>query len=242
MLPPWAVDSPNHGVKLTSAGRIVGVYLAFYSRREIEGTAESFCNLGAWCVLDAHRADSLRMVRFLLAQRGFHFTDLSPSGNVVPLNQRLKFELLDTSTALLPNRPRVRRARFRVVDDLDAIASELDEDQRRILRDHRGAAASQHVLLQGATRSCYVILRRDRRKGLPIFASLLHVSDQQVFAEAAPDLSHHLLLRHGVLFTPGRAARGRHRPFRIAPLRTTRPKMFRSQPWAQMRSTTCTAS
>ena len=38
-------------------------------------------------------------------QDGYHFTDLSPSGNVVALNRRLGFTQLDTATALVPNLP-----------------------------------------------------------------------------------------------------------------------------------------
>ena len=63
-------------------GRAGGVHLAFYSRRLINGTVEDFCNLGAWCVLETHRSQGIRMLRALLAQPGYSFTDLSPSGAV----------------------------------------------------------------------------------------------------------------------------------------------------------------
>ena len=78
---------------LDADGAIVGAHLAFYSEREIDGRAERFCNLGAFCVREEHRFHSLRLLKALLAQDGYHFTDLSPSGNVVELNRRLKFEL-----------------------------------------------------------------------------------------------------------------------------------------------------
>ena len=66
---------------------------------------ERFCNLAAWCVIDEYRSLGLRLLNALLAQKGYHFTDLSPSGNVVPLNTRLKFSHLDVATALVPNLP-----------------------------------------------------------------------------------------------------------------------------------------
>ena len=59
----------------------------------IDGRVERFCNLGAWCVLPEHRFHALRLLKALLAQDGYHFTDLSPSGNVVGLNERLGFRV-----------------------------------------------------------------------------------------------------------------------------------------------------
>jgi hypothetical protein len=105
MQPPWSHGWPNHGLFLQHQGKVVGAYLAFYSERMIEGRLERFCNLGAWCVQEPYRANGLRLVRGLIKQRGYHFTDLSPSGNVIAINQRLRFLLLDTTTAAIPNMP-----------------------------------------------------------------------------------------------------------------------------------------
>ena len=48
---------------------------------------------------------------------------------------------------------------------------------------------------------CYVIWRHDRRKRLPLFGSVLYVSDPELFGQAALQFSRHLLLRHRVLVT-----------------------------------------
>ena len=99
---PWKVDAPDHGFLLrTEQGEIAGVYLAFYSERG----GRRICNLGAWCVLPQHRFHSLKLLKALLSQEGHVFTDLSPSGNVVPMNTRLGFAFVDTATALAPNLP-----------------------------------------------------------------------------------------------------------------------------------------
>ena len=102
---PWVVEAPNAGFMLVEGEAIVGAQLAFYSERTVEGRAERFCNLGAVCVLPAYRFDALRLLRAPLAQDGYHFTDLSPSGSVVGLNSRLGFEFLDTTTSVIPNLP-----------------------------------------------------------------------------------------------------------------------------------------
>ena len=52
---------------------------------------------------------SLRLLRELLRQKGYVFTDLSPSGNVPAMNERLGFRHLDVSTRLVVNRPSASR-------------------------------------------------------------------------------------------------------------------------------------
>ena len=52
-----------------------------------------------------YRLHGLRLLKAVLRQEGYHFTDLSPSGNVVGINERLRFRFLDTTTALVPNLP-----------------------------------------------------------------------------------------------------------------------------------------
>ncbi len=49
------------------------------------------CNVAALCVRDDLRAHTVRLVRALLKQREYSFTDLSPSGNVVAMDERLGF-------------------------------------------------------------------------------------------------------------------------------------------------------
>ena len=227
-VPPWSVDAPNHGFLLRSSDEVVGVYLAFYSEREIAGEVRRICNLAAWCVLDEHRTHGIRLVRAMLRQRGYDFVDLSPSGNVVGLNARLGFEPLDTATALVPNLPLPPRRGVRVLADPADVEAALDGADLRVYRDHRGAAAALHFVVRVGEDSCYVIARRERRKGLPVFASLLHVSDPAVLARAGHAPYRHLLLRHRTLVTLAER-RVAGRPPRLSRAQAApRPRMFRS--------------
>jgi hypothetical protein len=228
IVPPWAVDAPNHGFVLVHGEELVGVHLAFYSRRVVDGAAEDFCNLGAWCVLEEHRSQGLRMLRALLAQKGYTFTDLSPSGAVVPLNQRLRFRSLDTTTVLVPARPLPWPRRTRVVEDPAELAARLSGADKVIYEDHRGASAAHHLLLVRGDRQCYVVFRLDRRKGLAGFASILHVGDRMLFAASVTELSRHLLLHHRVLCLLGELRVIGARPALSLRLKKPRPKMFRS--------------
>jgi hypothetical protein len=230
---PWEVSAPNHGYLLAEDGpdgeRLVGVHLAFYSERVVDGQTERFCNLGAWCVLPSHRFGGIRLLKALLAQPGYTFTDLSPSGAVVPLNVRLNFEFLDTTTALIPNLPWPSwPGRGRIVTDPAEIRATLGGADLRRFVDHEHAPAARQVLLVKGDQHSLVIFRRVRRKNLPLFASILYVGDPLLFQEMAARFARHLLLRHGI---PGTLAElrvigGRPRASVLVP--DTRRKMFKS--------------
>lgn len=226
---PWSVDAPNHGFLLRADDTIVGVYLAFYSSRHIDGRLERFCNLGAWCVLPAYRLHSVRLLKALLGQPGYHFTDLSPSGSVVPLNSRLKFRFLDTTTALVLNLPWPSwPGRYRISADPAVLGRTLTGEELRLYRDHADTPAARHLVVTRGADWCYVVFRRDRRKRLPLFASILHVSNPGLYRAAARPLARHLLLRHGALASLAELRVTGDRPRPSILLRTPRRKMYRS--------------
>jgi hypothetical protein len=53
--------------------------------------ASRLCNLGAWSAVERYRMHSIRLLKAVLAQPGYTFTDLSPSPHVVALSERLGF-------------------------------------------------------------------------------------------------------------------------------------------------------
>ena len=208
---------------------IVGAYLAFYSERMIGGRAERFCNLGAWCVLPDYRFHSLRLLNALLAQPRYHFTDLSPSGNTVPVNVRSKFQFLDTTTALIPNLPWPSWPGRNVISsDQALIARTLTGRDLEVYRDHSRTRAAHHVVLIRGDESCYVVFRRDRRRNLPLFASILHVSNAGLFRKMVRPFGRYLLTHYGVLATLAELRIVTFRPWPSLVLRSPRPKMFRS--------------
>lgn len=240
MAPPWDTEQPNLGFMLVSGDsdgdgvEIAGVHLAFYSERPAASGngVERFCNLGAWCVLPERRLHGMRLLKALLAQPGYHFTDLSPSGNVVAINEKLGFEFLDTTTRLVPNLPiPPLPGGGSVVSDPAEIERALSGGELRRFLDHRDTAAARHLLLKLGDRQSYVIFRKDRRKRLPLFASILHVSDPGVFLGMVSAVSRHLLLRHGAACTliEDRVLAGSGSPRLSFKLEIPRRKMFRSE-------------
>jgi hypothetical protein len=230
MNPTWQHDPPNHGFHLRCDGTVVGAYLALYSQRATSTTAVvRFCNLAAWCVDPEFRFSGMRLLRALLAQEGYVFTDLSPSGNVIALNERLGFRHVDTATAVVTCVPYpILRRTVEVTSEPERIAEALSGRHLRTYLDHRASPAVKHLLVDTTSGSCHVMFRRDRRRDLPLFASILHASDRDVFSAQVPAIGRHLLLHHGVamLLCPMRLLA--RRPARSFMLESPRPKMFNS--------------
>ncbi|MGI5189639.1 N-acetyltransferase family protein [Promicromonospora sp. CA-289599] len=227
--PTWTTSHPDHGFLLESDGQVVGVYAGIYSETGDPDRRRAVCNLAAWCVLEEFRQHSLRLVRAMLAQRDRELTDLSPSGTVVPLNERLGFRRLDTSGALvvnlaLPTRPGVRLLSERA--DIEAV---LTGGDLAAYRDHADSAAARHVVAVADGRPCWVVFRRVRRKRLGLFASVLHVSDRDVFRAVAPAVYRHILLAHRLPFTLVQTRVCGTRPWHSVRLSAQRPMMYLSR-------------
>jgi hypothetical protein len=97
-----------------------------------------------------------------------------------------------------------------------------------LYRDHARAAAARHLVLIRGSEHCYVIFRKDRRKGMPLFASVLHVSNPDLFRRMAGQVGRHMLLRHGAPATLLERAVLERSPRLSLPVRSPRRKMFRS--------------
>jgi hypothetical protein len=96
-----------------------------------------------------------------------------------------------------------------------------------VFRDHRGAAAVIHLVLVGRTEHCYVMVRRERRKDLPVFASLLHVGNSALLSGHFGLLGKHLLVHHKLVATLLQVTQVQRRPALSYRLARPRPKMFR---------------
>jgi GNAT superfamily N-acetyltransferase len=230
LAPPWQADAPNHGFQLVVGATVVGVYVAVYSERRVDGQRRRFCNLAAFCVRPDYRSHGFRLLRAILAQKGLEFTDLSPSGNVVALNKRLGFALLDTATRVAPNLPRLPRRGLTVTDDPAIIAGILDQRDVQVYRDHRNAPAARHIVAIAGAEYSYLVVRKDRRKRLPFFVSALYVGGSgDLLRSAWPQIASHLLLRHGALATLAERRILGFLPRFGRDQRAPRAKMFRSE-------------
>lgn len=201
--PPWGnQDAPNHGFQLLDGDEVVGAYIAVYSVRTTQTAAVPVCNLAAFCVRDDHRGHALRLVRAMLKQPGYEFTDLSPSGSVIALNERMGFVHLDATTSLVGNLPGIVPGGVTVSGASGVMSDALTGRDAEIYRDHLAAPAARHVLVQREGAYAYLMFRRSTRKRLPWFAAPLHVGgDPGLLQRAWPGVAAHLLVRHRLPFT-----------------------------------------
>jgi hypothetical protein len=224
---PWKVEAPNHGFVLRDGQHIVGVHLAFYSERLIAGRMERFCDLGTWYVLPQFRFHSIRLIKALLAQRGYHYTCLTPNDKVVSIHSRLRFRHLDTSAALISNLPwPAPPGRTTISADPDVIESTLTGTELKLYHDHAQALAARHIVLTRGQDSCYVVYRETTVKRLPT-AVIIYINNPQLFRRAILPFTRHLLVHHRLLATLAELRIIGPRP----PLSlkvTSWPKMYRS--------------
>lgn len=148
---------------------------------------------------------------------------------MIALNTRLKFVHLDVTTALVPNLPwPLLSRRVRVISEPQEIERTLSGRDLGIYRDHARAAAARHLVVLKDHESCYVIFRKDRRKNLPLFASILFVGNPKLFRTVNQYVFRHLLVRHGIPLTLAELRLVGDRPKPSVMLKSPRPKMYRS--------------
>jgi hypothetical protein len=229
---PWKVDAPNHGFLLRDGQRIVGAHLAFYSERQIAGTMERFCDMGTWYVMPEFRFHSLRLIKAVLAQDGYHFKALTPMRKVPAIHARLGFRHLDTSAVIIPNLPLPSLpGRTTVSADPDVIERTLAGTELELYRDHAEALATHHLVVIRGQDSCHVMYRVTRFQGVPL-AVIHYVSNPRLFRRAIVPLTRHLLVRHRVPMTYAELRNTKCRPalsFKVIP----RPKFY-AAPWPKL--------
>ncbi len=225
---PWDGAPSSFGFMARENDSIIGVYIAHYSEQLVDGRLERFCNLGVWHVLSDFRMQSIPLVKALLSQEGYHFTDLTPAENVVALNARLGFEELDTSAVVVPCLPWPSRlGGGTVTSDRTRLETMLSGADLQRYRDHRAAGGLRHVAISTDGSCCYVVLRPDRHRGLPVL-TVLYVSDPVLFRRHAGAFARHLLVHHRVVAYVGELRLTQTRPRVSFRLRNPQTRMFRS--------------
>jgi len=198
----WCPSKPNNGFLIRHQGRIVGGIGAIYAERPVRGRLERFCNITSWCVLDAFRAQSMRLAMAVAAQPGFHFTDLTPTEVVSKTLQFLKFKPMNERHAIWPNLPwpLARLGGIRVLSDSAQIGLLLGPDDAKAYRDHRHLPWLRHLAVGVADAWCYVVWKRTRLKGIT-GAVIIALSDAELFLRCRMALGSYLLVHHGLLYT-----------------------------------------
>jgi hypothetical protein len=224
----WGVAKPNCGFLIREEGRIVGGIGAIYAKRLIRGRPERFCNITSWCVLEAWRAQSMRLAMAVVSQPGFHFTDLTPTEVVSKTLQFLKFKPMNERQVVWPNVPWPfsRLGGTRVIADPDRIEEVLAAVDAKVFRDHRHLPWLRHAAVGRPGAFCHVVWKPNRLKGIA-GAMVLAFSDARLFLRYRRALGAHLLW-HGCLYTRVESRLLPRLPLVSRELAGFRSKVFRS--------------
>lgn len=194
----WAAEPPNHGYMLQDGGRIVGAIGAIYSDQIIRGRRERFCSINNWYVDPEYRAHSILLLSRLLAQKGVHFTNLTPRPDLVSLYTALKFRFVDDGrVTYLLNLPRLLPLRrSKVLTEPDAVAAALPSADAKAFRDHLACPGLIQVALGSSAEGfCHVAFYKTTIQHIPCI-SIIHVSDRRLFSRHWPALRSRFLLHH----------------------------------------------
>ncbi|WP_425618697.1 GNAT family N-acetyltransferase [Anatilimnocola sp. NA78] len=189
-------DEDHFGYVLRDEGKFVGMLGALFSRRQVDGREVRFCNLHNWYVRPEFRAQSLLLMRPILALKDHVVTDLSASSEVVAISARLGFTKLDRTIRMLPRLPWRSSASDVLHLDTEAAAAEkLTSAELQLFRDHQGIDC-QHLFVASDEGDCYIIASRIKSRWLPhVFVH--HLNNPQVFARQSLQIRHHLLQSGG---------------------------------------------
>ena len=135
----WDLGEGHCGYALLDDGKVVGMMGMVFSERLINGAVKKFCNLHTWWVREDHRGRSLVLLRPILKLNEYTITHFTPCDTVRAVTKRLGFEALSSQLRiLLPNERRSTASNgTELIDDENEIESILDQQDRRILLDHR---------------------------------------------------------------------------------------------------------
>lgn len=190
-------DEDHFGYVLRVVGEPVGMLGALFSRRQIDGSEVRFCNLHNWYVQPAHRASSLLLMRPILALQDCVITDLSASGEVVAISERLGFTKIDRTIRVLPPIP----WRGRGVELIDLAAEPhravelLSPEDQIIFRDHQDIHC-QHWVVRNEAETCYLVASKIPSRWMP-HTMVHYLSNPRLFAQ------HHAFLRGQLLRNGG---------------------------------------
>ena len=162
-------------------GRAVGFIGLIFSRREIGGRVERFCNVSSIATIEAHRHESMALIKPLLQLKEYTITNFTPTPAVSAVLGRLGFQSLDeTMHILLPvpgwsSSADAPRGRYRILSGADEIRERLNDRDRAIF-DHHQFPHCWHVVIAGEQDYCHVVFSRTkgRRRSFSFVHRLSH--------------------------------------------------------------------
>lgn len=180
------LQNGHFGWMLVDGDEVVGFLSTILSERMIRGETVLLCNMSNWIVKREYRAHSLALHARVLADKSVTVTNLSPTPQVLKLQEKLGFTPMDKSERIiLPVvTPRTFMDRCEIVTKAGAVEAALEGERLRFFRDHQ-LPFNHHILLRTPLGDCYIMMNRTSKKicgnwRLP-FARVHHIGAPDIF-------------------------------------------------------------
>ncbi len=198
----WPRGESYCGLALKDGDKTVGFLGMIFSRRQIDGKIEKFCNLTSWFVQEPYRSSAILLLFPMFTMRGYTITDLTPSRKVYRIQKKLGFKDLDDRGRILlsfgrrliePQLPRPH-----LTSEPSQIKPKLAGADLEIFNDHIDYPCS-HLLAAAEDRYCYLIYARHKKKRLT-YAHVHFISDPEFFSRFYRDIRRSIIAESKACF------------------------------------------
>ncbi len=188
----WLKNKPKIGVVLVDNDEVVGFLGLVYSKREIEGKEEVFCNLSTWFIKSDYRGWGAALLSAGLEDEAVTYTAFTPAPLTKNVLKTLGFEDRSETKRLFPplfNARSLFQSALPIHFEHHEIEEILSPEHTRIFRDHQGCNGL-HAVIGGRDEYCYLVtVRRQWSQGfgrvrieLP-FSEILYCSNWSFIAK-----------------------------------------------------------
>lgn len=155
------LQNDHFGWVLVDGDDVVGFVSTTFGERTFRGETVRLCNMSNWIVKHEYRAHSLALQAKVIADKSVTVTNLSPTPQVLKLQEKLGFTVMDKSERIIL--PVITAQTFmdrcEILTEAGALEGVLEGERMRFFRDHQ-LPYNHHILLQTPVGDCYVILNR----------------------------------------------------------------------------------
>ena len=196
---PAIEDYPRYGHALIVEGRVVGVLLQIYSRRDTPAGSGIRCNLSSWCVDKEYRCYSLMLQANSVKRKEVTYLNISPAAHTRKTIEAFGFRRFSegqffSAPILSASQRRVRVIAF-AAHGPEAVL--LSENERQILAEHAAMGCLALICVKDGRAYPFVFQPRSVVRNLIPCPQLIFCRDVSEFIEFANPIGRHLLFRSG---------------------------------------------
>lgn len=190
----WNSQEKYYGYKLVDGSHVVGYVGYIFSRKQINGKWEKFCNMSSWIVKKEYRYYSIELLYPLKELSDYTLISFTPNvASYKALIKLFKFKELDRYESIIPampSLPRLLKKRCEILTHTPGhpqkILQFLSDYEKKIFQDHVNFDSVHSVAVtdQG---NLYLIFKKVYKRHLP-FAKLYFVSDPDLFLKHLEEL------------------------------------------------------